>query len=161
MADPIPHEDNSGGEITCAPARRGPLNAPQLQAQLSLSSDRPGLRRLEDTLQPTETWQQVARIEDLCHTHLARGCVSRTHVRGLSWRRTTLWSMFKRRPGDRSYTGDGGARVCGTFLGSQLATTLVCAHCLEACSSQIQVSRQNREDSHTQHPGLLYFHHRC
>ena len=50
------------------------------------------------------TWQQVAaRIEDLCTTH----------VRGVSWRRTTLLSMFKNRLGSRSHTGDGGCRLCG------------------------------------------------
>ena len=43
------------------------LNAPQLQAQFSRSTDRARLRRLKRTLLSEGAWQQVTRLEDLCH----------------------------------------------------------------------------------------------
>ena len=69
--DPAPQENEDAQEVTFAPARRGRLDAPQLQARLSQLSDRTRLRRLRDTLQAEGAWQQVARIEDLCHTHVS------------------------------------------------------------------------------------------
>ena len=39
QTDPTSQDDEDGDEVTHAPARRGRLNAPQLQAQLSRLSD--------------------------------------------------------------------------------------------------------------------------
>ena len=49
-----------------APRKSRP-SAPQLQAQLSRLTDRSRLRRLKDTFLSNGAWQQVTRIEDLCH----------------------------------------------------------------------------------------------
>ena len=46
-------------------------NEPQLQAQLSQLTDRSRLRRLKETLLSKGAWQQVTRIEDLCHTQVS------------------------------------------------------------------------------------------
>ena len=63
------HDDDS--EPTFAPHRKIRLSAPQLQAQLSRQSDRTQLRRLKNTLHTKGVWQQITRIEDLCHTHVS------------------------------------------------------------------------------------------
>ena len=42
-----------------------------LQAQLSRLSDRTRLRRVKNTLHTKGAWQQVSRVEDLCHTHVS------------------------------------------------------------------------------------------
>ena len=52
--------------------RKGRLSAPQLQAQLSQLTDRTRLRRMEDTLLSNGAWQQVIRIEVLCHAQVSR-----------------------------------------------------------------------------------------
>ena len=50
--------------------RKSRLSAPQLQAQLSLLCDRTRLRRKKHALHTKGAWQQVTRIQDLCHTHV-------------------------------------------------------------------------------------------
>ena len=45
------------------------FSAPQ-KSQLSRLTDRPRLRRLKDTLLSKGDWQQVTRIEDLCHAQV-------------------------------------------------------------------------------------------
>ena len=64
-------DDDDDSELTFAPHRKSRLSAPLLQAQLSRLSDRTRLRRLKDTLHSQGAWQQVVRIEDLCHTHVS------------------------------------------------------------------------------------------
>ena len=51
--------------------RKSRLSAPQLQVQLSQLTDRSRLRRLKSTLLSKGAWQEVTRIEDLCHTHVS------------------------------------------------------------------------------------------
>ena len=51
--------------------RKSRLSGPQLQAQLSRLTDRTRLRRLKDTLLSKGAWQQVTRIEDLCHAQVS------------------------------------------------------------------------------------------
>ena len=51
--------------------RNSRLSAPQLQAQLARLFDRTRLRRLENTLRTQGAWQQVTRIEDVCHTQVS------------------------------------------------------------------------------------------
>ena len=113
-ADPTLQKDADGEQITNASARRRRLNALQLKTQVSRLSDRTKLRRLKHSLQAKRKWQQVVWIEDLCNTHVSHKWLW-THVREVSWRRTTLWSMFKTRQGNRSSTGESGSRLCGTF----------------------------------------------
>ena len=50
QSDPPSQPEDDGSDITCVPARKGRLNAPQLQAQLFRLSDRTLLRRSENTL---------------------------------------------------------------------------------------------------------------
>ena len=60
-------EDSDDTDFSAPKSR---LSAPQLQAQLSRLTDRSRLRRLGDTLLSKGAWQQVTRIEDLCHTQV-------------------------------------------------------------------------------------------
>ena len=88
------------------------LGAPQLQAQLSLLT--------EEDQQTKGAWQQVVRVEDLCDTHVSHkwsfhldacaGSVLAPH---------DFAAHVQRRLGKRSYTGDCGCRLCGTFLDPQ------------------------------------------
>ena len=55
-------DDDDHSEPTFAPPRKSCLSAPQLQAQLSLLSDRTQLRK-KHTLHTTGAWQQITRIE--------------------------------------------------------------------------------------------------
>ena len=77
---------------------KGRLGAPQLQAQLSWLSDRTRLRRLKNTQVTKGVWRQVARFEDLCHTHmsLVSDSTTRTRVRAVSLHRTTLSPTCRR-----------------------------------------------------------------
>ena len=52
--------------------RKSRLSGPQLQAQLSRLTVWTRLRRLKDTLLSKGAWQQVTRIEDLCHAQVSR-----------------------------------------------------------------------------------------
>ena len=58
--------------FTFAPPQKSRLSEPPLQAQLSRVSDRTRLRRLKYTLHWKGAWQQVTRIEDLCHIHVSK-----------------------------------------------------------------------------------------
>ena len=51
--------------------RKSRLSAPEFQRQLSFLSDRTRLRRKKHTLHTNGAWQQVTRIEDLCHTRVS------------------------------------------------------------------------------------------
>ena len=63
-------EEDSDDTDFSAP-RKSRLSGPQLQAQLSRLTDRSRLRRLKDTLLSKGAWQQVTRIEDLCHAQVS------------------------------------------------------------------------------------------
>ena len=87
---------------TCAPLRKSRLSAPQVQAQLSLISDRTRSRRLKHTLHTKGAWQQVTRIEDLCHSLVSQTRVRRPHTARLHRQRAKetrqqgshgLWSL--------------------------------------------------------------------
>ena len=47
------------------------LSGPQLHVQPSRLTDRTRLRRLKETLLSKGAWQQVTRIEDLCHAQVS------------------------------------------------------------------------------------------
>ena len=57
--------DEDSDDMDFSASRKSRLSAPQLQAQLSQLT-RP--KRLKNTLFSKGAWQQVTRIEDLCHT---------------------------------------------------------------------------------------------
>ena len=61
------HDEDSDG-MDFSASRKSRLSAPQLQAQLSQLTDRTRLKRLKNTPFSKGAWQQVTRIEDLCHT---------------------------------------------------------------------------------------------
>ena len=64
-----PQEDSDGMDFS-AP-RKNRLSAPQLQAQLSLLTDRTRLRRLKNTLLSKGAWHELTRIEDLCRAQVS------------------------------------------------------------------------------------------
>ena len=64
-------QDADSDDMDFSAPRKSRLSAPQLQAQLSRLADRTRLRRLKDTLLSKGAWQQVTRIEDLCHAHVS------------------------------------------------------------------------------------------
>ena len=64
-------QDEDSGDMDFSAPEKSRLSAPRLQAQLSWKTDRTPLRRLKNTLLFRGAWQQVTRIEDLCHTHVS------------------------------------------------------------------------------------------
>ena len=72
--------------------RKSRINTPQLLAQLSRLVDRTRLRHLKDTLRSKGAWQQVTRIEDLCHTHVSHKWLYHWEV---SSRRMTTSPMYR------------------------------------------------------------------
>ena len=115
-------DDDDDSERTSPPTRKKRLSAPQLQAQLARLSDRTRLRRLKDTLHSKGAWQQVTRIEDLCHTHVSHkwlyhldaceGSVFTPH--------DDIITNVQKKLGNRAWTGFGQCRLCGSFLDHQL-----------------------------------------
>ena len=104
-------------ELTSAIPRKSRLRAPQLQAQLSWLSDRTRLRRLMHTLCSGAAWQQVTRIEDLCHTHVSHKWLYHLDP----WAGSVLTphdyvTNVQKRLGNRTWTGFGQCRLCGSFL---------------------------------------------
>ena len=67
------HDEDSEDMDFSAPRKSRP-SAPQLRAQLSLLTDWTRLRRLKSTFLSRRAWQQVTRIQDLCHTHVSHKC---------------------------------------------------------------------------------------
>ena len=108
--------------------RKSRLGAPQLQAQLSRSTDTTRLRRLKCTLLSKGAWQQVRRVEDLCHTHVSHkwlyhldacaGSVLTPHDCI-----TNVQKGFE----NRALTGFGECRLCGSFLDPQLEHGETCS----------------------------------
>ena len=93
----------------------------------------------------------------------------------LSWRHMTLWSTFRNVEANRSYTGESGCRLCGTFLDSQVEHGETCGiaeatrghypnvytRCSEA-SKLADLGVTTEEVSQKQHPGqLIFFTSRC
>ena len=64
-------QDEDSEDMDFSAPRKSRLSAPQLQAQLSRLTDRTRLRRLKSTFLSKGAWQQVTRIEDLCHTRVS------------------------------------------------------------------------------------------
>ena len=64
-------QDEDSDDMDFSAPLKSRLSGPQLQAQLSRLTDRSRLRRLKDTLLSKGAWQQVTRIEDLCHAQVS------------------------------------------------------------------------------------------
>ena len=64
-------QDEDSDDMDFSAPRKSRLSAPQLQAQFSWLTDWTRLGRLKNTLLSKGAWQQVTRIEDLCHTHVS------------------------------------------------------------------------------------------
>ena len=93
------------------------LSAPQLVAQLSRLTDRARPRRLNSTLFSKGAWQQVARIEDLCHTQVSHGWLY--HLDACAGSVLTphdYVTSVQKRLGNRAWTGLGECRLCGFFF---------------------------------------------
>ena len=120
--------DDDNSEFTSAPARKSRLGAPQLQAQLSRLSDRTRLRRLQNTLYSEGAWQQVTRIEDLRHTHVSRKWLY--HVDACAGSVLTPHDHItnvQKRLSNRTLTGFGQCRLCGSFLDPCLEHGEICS----------------------------------
>ena len=71
-------DDDDGDSEYASVPHKSRLSAPQHQAQLSRLCDRTWLRRQKTTLYFKGAWQQVTRIEDLCHMHDSHKCAKET-----------------------------------------------------------------------------------
>ena len=120
-SSPTSQHDDDDSEPTFALLRKSRLSAPRLQAQLYQLFDRSRLRRLKNTLLIKGAWQQVTRIEDLCHTHVSNTWLN--HIDACAGSVLTphdYITNLQRRLGNKAYTGFGQCRLCGSFLDSQL-----------------------------------------
>ena len=82
---------------------------------------------MKDTLLAKGPRQQVARIEDMCDAHVSHKWLF--HVDACAERVLAPHDLVvnvQDRLGNRSYTGEGGCRLRGTFLDSQLERGDVC-----------------------------------
>ena len=102
-------------------AHRADFSGSQHQGQLSRLTDRTRLRRLKDTRLSHGPWQQVTRIENLCHTqvshkwlHILDACAGSVVTPQL------CITNVQRRLGNRLWICGGHCRCCAFFLDSQL-----------------------------------------
>ena len=108
--------------------RKGQLSAPQLQAQLSRLTDRTRLRRLKDTLLSKGAWQQVTRIEDLCHAQVSHRWLFHLETfAGSVLAPHDYITNVQERLGNRLWEGDEQCRCCGSFLDPQLEHAETCS----------------------------------
>ena len=70
----------------------------------------------------------------------------------MSWHRTTWWSMFRKRRGSRSYTGEDGGGWCDHTELLRSCTRIAWG---DQKNSLTIVSQRNCEDSQERHPGRL------
>ena len=70
----IPHsasQDEDSEDMDFSAPQKSRLRSPQFQARPSRVTGRTRLSRLKNTLLSTGAWQQVARIEEMCHTQVS------------------------------------------------------------------------------------------
>ena len=121
-------QDEDSEDMDFSATRKSRLGAPQLQAQLSRLTDRTRLGRLKSTLLSKCAWQQVTRIEDLCHTHVSRKWVF--HLDACAGSVLTPHSCItnvQKRLGNRVWTSAGERRLCDSFLDPQLEHAETCS----------------------------------
>ena len=104
------------------------LSAPQLQGQLARLTGRTRLRRLKNTLLSQGAWQQVTRIEDLCHMHVSHKWLY--HLDACAGRVLTPHdhvTNVQKRLSNGVWTGFGQCRSYGSFLDPQLEHGETCS----------------------------------
>ena len=102
-------------------SQKSHLSGPQLQAQLSRLTDLSRLRRLKDTLLSKGAWQQVIRIEDLCHAQVCHKWPYQLDAcAGSVFTPHDYITNVQKRLGNRVLVGGGQCRCCGFFLDPQL-----------------------------------------
>ena len=90
--------------------------------------DRTRLRHLKNTLYSKGAWQQVTRIEDLCHMHVSHKRPYHLDVcAGNVLPPHDYITNVQKRLGNRVWTGFGQCRLCGSFLDSQLEHGETCS----------------------------------
>ena len=147
-------DDDSDGMDFSAP-RKSRLSAPQLQAQLSRLSDRTRFRRLKNTLLSKGAWQQVTRIEDLCHTHVSHKWLH--HLDSSAGSVLTPQDYItngQKRLGDRAWTHSWNTE-------SHTRTPPMRSRRLGWRNSQTQALQPNPEGSQQRNPSRLIFSLPC
>ena len=128
VSQPASQDEDSDDMDFSAPRKSRP-SAPQLQAQLSRLTDRIRLGRLKDTLFSKGAWQQVTRIEDLCHAQVSHKWLY--HLDACAGSVLTLHNCIanvQKRLGNRAWVGGGQCRCCGSFLDPQLEHAETCSN---------------------------------
>ena len=163
--------DEESDDMDFSAPRKSRLSAPQLQAQLSRLTDQTGLRRPKDTLLSKGAWQQVTRIEDLCHARVSHKWLF--HLDACAGSILTPHDCItnvQKRLGNRVWVGGGQCRCCGSswthsWNTEKLAalpkpsedTTHAFTPSYADCYSPTQASQWNPEGSQPRIPGRLIF----
>ena len=101
-------QDDDSDDMDFSVPRKSRLSQPQLQAQLSRLSDRTRLRRWKDTLLSKGAWQQVTRIEDLCHSQVSHQWLYHLDAcAGSVLTQHDYITNIQKRLGNRLWQGDG------------------------------------------------------
>ena len=106
-------QDEDSEDVDFSAPRKSRPSAPQLQAQLSRLCDRTRPRRLKNS------WQQVRRIEDLCHMSPTSGFILDACAGSVLTPHDYITNVQKRF-GNRTWTGCVECRLCGSFLDPRL-----------------------------------------
>ena len=124
-------QDEDSDDMDFAAHRKSRLSAPQRQAQLSRLTDLSRLRRLKDTLLFKGAWQQVSRIEDLCHAQVSHKWLYHLDAcAGSVLTPDDFITNVPQRLGNRVWVGGGQCRCCGFLLDPQLE------HAEPCCSAE-------------------------
>ena len=106
----------------------GRADAVHRSSRRSFHGCRTLLRRLKSTLLSKGAWQQLTRIEDLCHTCLLQVALPRRRMCGeVSSRRTTTSPTSKNGLATRCGQALVKCRICGSFLDPQLEHEETCS----------------------------------
>ena len=89
------------------------------QAQLSRLTDRTRLRRLKETLLSKGAWQQVTRVEDLCHAQVSHKCLYHLDVCAGS----VLTPHDDITDVQKKYSASSSGRVTGSVSAAALSQT--------------------------------------
>ena len=119
-------QDEDSDEMDFSALQKIRFSAPQLQAQLSRLTDGTRLRRLKNTLLSKGAWQQVTRIEDLCHTHVSHKWLYHLDACAGSDAARPHHQCAEKRLGNRVWTGFGEC-LCGSFLDPQMEHGETCS----------------------------------
>ena len=108
--------------------RRGKLNGPQLQRELSILADATKIRRLIATLQGQGAWSQLDRITELRHKEVTHKWLYHCDTKsGGVLTSIDFVANVQKRLGCRSYTGQALCRLCGRQLDAHLEHSETCS----------------------------------